>query len=128
MGHKASTVVDPHADDLERYQEFATLKGTKVTHVIDTHIQADHRSGGRELAVRTGAAYCLHEAADVTFPFTPLADDQELVCGNVVIRVLHACQDARAASAARPGARSGRICSRRRPATQLLLCSGWTAR
>ena len=52
-------------------------------------MQADHRSGGRELAARTGAAYCLHEAADVTFPFTPLADDQEILCGNVVIRVLH---------------------------------------
>lgn len=89
MGHGASTVVDPHADDLERYLEFAALKGTKITHVIDTHIQADHRSGGRELAARTGAAYCLHEAADVAFPFTPLADGQELVCGNVVIRVLH---------------------------------------
>ena len=70
MGHGASTVVDPHADDLERYLEFAALKGTKITHVIDTHIQADHRSGGRELAARTGAAYCLHEAADVAFPFT----------------------------------------------------------
>ena len=89
MGHQASTVGDPHADDLERYLEFATLKGTTITRVIDTHIQADHRSGGRALAARTGAAYGLHESADVAFPFTPLADGQELVCGNVVIRVLH---------------------------------------
>jgi glyoxylase-like metal-dependent hydrolase (beta-lactamase superfamily II) len=89
VGHKASTVVDPHADDLERYEAFATLKGTAITRVIDTHVQADHRSGGRELAARTGAQYCLHEAADVAFPFTPLHDGQELLCGNVVIRVLH---------------------------------------
>jgi glyoxylase-like metal-dependent hydrolase (beta-lactamase superfamily II) len=89
VGHKASTVVDPHADDLDRYQKFAALKGTNITRVIDTHIQADHRSGGRELAARTGADYCLHESADVVFPFTPLADGQDLDCGNVVIRVLH---------------------------------------
>jgi hydroxyacylglutathione hydrolase len=89
VGHGASTVVDPRADDLERYLDFAALKGTKITRVIDTHIQADHRSGGRELAARSGADYCLHEAADVAFPFTPLADGQELACGNVVIRVLH---------------------------------------
>jgi glyoxylase-like metal-dependent hydrolase (beta-lactamase superfamily II) len=89
VGHQASTVVDPHADDLERYVEFAALKGTAITRVIDTHIQADHRSGGRALAARTGARYCLHEAADVAFPFTPLADGQELACGNVEIRVLH---------------------------------------
>jgi glyoxylase-like metal-dependent hydrolase (beta-lactamase superfamily II) len=89
VGHKASTVVDPHADDLDRYLDFATFKGTAITRVIDTHIQADHRSGGRALAARTGAEYCLHESADVAFPFTPLTDGQELVCGNVVIRVLH---------------------------------------
>jgi hydroxyacylglutathione hydrolase len=89
VGHHASTVVDPQAQDLERYLEFAGLKQTKITHVIDTHIQADHRSGGRALAARTGAAYGLHESADVAFPFTPLADGQELVCGNVTTRVLH---------------------------------------
>jgi glyoxylase-like metal-dependent hydrolase (beta-lactamase superfamily II) len=89
VGHKASTVVDAHADDLERYLAFAALKGTRITRVIETHVHADHRSGGRALAARTGAAYCLHESADVAFPFTPLADGQEVVCGNVVIRVLH---------------------------------------
>jgi glyoxylase-like metal-dependent hydrolase (beta-lactamase superfamily II) len=89
VGHKASTVVDPHADDLDRYQAFAALKGTSITRVIDTHVQADHRSGGLELAARTGADYCLHASAGVAFPFTPLADGQELACGNVVIRVLH---------------------------------------
>jgi hydroxyacylglutathione hydrolase len=57
--------------------------------VIETHVQADHASGGRALAQRTGAVYCLHEAADVAFDFTPLADGQELECGNVTTRVLH---------------------------------------
>jgi hydroxyacylglutathione hydrolase len=89
VGHQASTVVDPQAQDLERYLEFAALKQTKIGYVIDTHIQADHRSGGRALAARTGAAYGLHESADVAFPFTPLVDGQELVCGNVTTRVLH---------------------------------------
>jgi hydroxyacylglutathione hydrolase len=89
VGHGASTVVDPQADDLERYLEFAALKQTKITHVIDTHIQADHESGGRALAARTGAAYGLHASADVAFPFTPLTDGQEVVCGNVITRVLH---------------------------------------
>jgi hydroxyacylglutathione hydrolase len=89
VGHGASTVVDPQAHDIERYLEFASLKQTKITYVIDTHIQADHESGGRALAARTGAAYGLHESADVAFPFTPLADGQELLCGNVTTRVLH---------------------------------------
>jgi len=89
VGHHASTVVDPQAQDLERYLEFAELKQTKIAYVIDSHIHADHESGGRALAARTGAAYGLHESADVAFPFTPLADGQALVCGNVTTRVLH---------------------------------------
>jgi hydroxyacylglutathione hydrolase len=68
---------------------YAELKRTKITHVIETHVQADHASGGLALAQETGAAYCLHEAADVAFDFTPLADGEELVCGNVTTRVLH---------------------------------------
>lgn len=84
-----STVVDPQENDVESYIEFAKLKGTKITHVIDTHIQADHVSGGRTLAAKTGAPYCLHQSADVVFDFTPLADGQEVDCGNVTIEVLH---------------------------------------
>jgi hydroxyacylglutathione hydrolase len=89
VGHGASTVVDPQADDLNSYVQFAELKGTRITRVIDTHVQADHMSGGRALAARTGAAYCLHESAGPTFAFVPLRDGQELDCGNVTIRVLH---------------------------------------
>jgi glyoxylase-like metal-dependent hydrolase (beta-lactamase superfamily II) len=61
----------------------------KITHLIDTHIHADHMSGGRTVAAMTGAAYCLHESADVAFDFTPLADGQEIICGNTIIKVLH---------------------------------------
>ncbi len=69
--------------------EFATAKGMEIKYVIDTHIQADHLSGGRSLSERTGAQYCLHMSADVGFPFTPQADGQELNLGNVTVKVLH---------------------------------------
>ena len=61
----------------------------EVKYVIDTHLQADHLSGGRRLAELAGARYCLHESADVAFDFTPLADGEELELGNVMMRVLH---------------------------------------
>jgi glyoxylase-like metal-dependent hydrolase (beta-lactamase superfamily II) len=57
--------------------------------VIDTHVHADHVSGERELAARTGAAIYLHKSADVAFPFSPVDDATELSLGNVVIRLLH---------------------------------------
>jgi glyoxylase-like metal-dependent hydrolase (beta-lactamase superfamily II) len=81
--------VDPQANDVEAYIQFAKAKGMEIKFVIDTHVQADHVSGGRKLAQLTGADYCLHEAADVAFDFTRLTDDQELDLGNVSIRVLH---------------------------------------
>ena len=57
--------------------------------MLDTHIQADHLSGGRRLAQLTGAKYCLHESADVSFYFNSVKDNQDLDLGNVAIRVLH---------------------------------------
>jgi hydroxyacylglutathione hydrolase len=82
-------VVDARADDVEAYAAFATAKHMRITHVIDTHIHADHRSGGLELARRIGADYCLHESADVKLPFTPLRDSQQIDLGNTKVTVLH---------------------------------------
>ena len=82
-------VVDPHERDLDAYIAFATEKGMRITHVIDTHVHADHRSGGPSLAQKAGAAYCLHESADVALPFSPVRDGQEIELGNTRVRVLH---------------------------------------
>jgi len=82
-------VVDPQERDVESYIAFADAKGLGITHVIDTHVHADHRSGGRLLAERTGAVYALHRSASVDFPFSPLDDGQEIEVGNTRIRVIH---------------------------------------
>ena len=81
--------MDPQAHDVDTYIQFANAKGMEIKYVVDTHVQADHLSGGRRLAQLTGADYCLHESADVAFDFTPLTDKQELDLGNVSILVLH---------------------------------------
>lgn len=82
-------VVDPQARDVEAYLEFAAAKGMRITHVIDTHVHADHRSGGADLARRASAQYCLHASAAMSAPFTPLRDGQELDLGNTRVTVLH---------------------------------------
>ena len=81
--------MDPQAKDVDSYIEFAKAKGMEIKYVIDTHIQADHLSGGVRLAQVTGADYCLHESADVSFDFTAVTDNKDLNLGNVAIRVLH---------------------------------------
>jgi glyoxylase-like metal-dependent hydrolase (beta-lactamase superfamily II) len=82
-------VVDPQARDVGSYIEFAEAKGMRITHVIDTHVHADHRSGGFELARRVDARYCLHEAADINVPFTALHDTEEIELGNTRVTVVH---------------------------------------
>jgi glyoxylase-like metal-dependent hydrolase (beta-lactamase superfamily II) len=88
-GQGLGAVVDPQEKDVEAYVAFAADKGLRITHVFETHVHADHRSGGRALAARTGALYCLHGAADVAFPFERLSDGQVIELGNTIVRVLH---------------------------------------
>lgn len=82
-------VVDPRAEDVDSYIGFANDKHMRITHVIDTHVHADHLSGGAALARRAGAEYCLHESADYTGPFTQLTDGQDIELGNTHVTVLH---------------------------------------
>lgn len=82
-------VVDAHEEDVDEYAAFAAAKGMRITHVIDTHVHADHLSGGHALAARVGASYCLHESADVALAFTPVRDEQVIELGNTRVKVLH---------------------------------------
>lgn len=83
--------VDPVLGDEDWFMNEAAKQDVKITRVIDTHVHADHFSGGRALAEKTGALYCLHESnsSRVTFPFEPLKDKQRIMVGNVVVEVLH---------------------------------------
>lgn len=81
--------VDIREEDVDAAIEFATSKGMRITYVIDTHVHADHRSGGLALADQAKARYCLHESARVSRPFEALHDGQVLEFGNTSIEVLH---------------------------------------
>lgn len=83
--------VDVVAGDEEWFVEQARQANVQITHVIDTHVHADHYSGGRKLAQMLGTSYCLHESdrGKVAFDFEPLRDGQKLDLGNVQVEVLH---------------------------------------
>lgn len=88
-GQGICCVVDPHEADVDAYIEFATAKAMRIAYVFETHVHADHRSGGRELAAKSGAKYALHRDANVAFPFEPLDDGHVIELGNTIVRVLH---------------------------------------
>ena len=86
-----AVAVDPVLGDEDWFLAEAKKQDVKITHVIDTHVHADHYSGGRALAEKCGGLYCLHESnADrLSFPFEALRDRQHIVVGNVVVEVIH---------------------------------------
>lgn len=71
------------------YLDFAESIGAKVTHVFDTHLHADHISGGRTIAEKTSAKYWLppKDATEVTFDYQPLEDGNDVTIGNTTINI-----------------------------------------
>ncbi|SDN42454.1 Glyoxylase, beta-lactamase superfamily II [Psychrobacillus sp. OK028] len=73
----------------EIFTKFAEEKGVKIKHVFDTHLHADHISGGRHIAAATGATYYLppKDAEEVVFDYTPLTDGLTVQLGSSEIEV-----------------------------------------
>ncbi|WP_226581871.1 MBL fold metallo-hydrolase [Halobacillus litoralis] len=71
------------------YVEFAKELGVKITNVFDTHLHADHISGGRKIAEQTGAVYWLppEDAGEVTFDYKPLRDGDHVTVGSTNIDI-----------------------------------------
>lgn len=90
-GQQKAVAVDVVAGDEDWFIEEASKADVRITHVIDTHVHADHVSGGLALARQAGAAYHLHESnlGRVGFEFSLLRDGQRLESGNVLVDVMH---------------------------------------
>jgi glyoxylase-like metal-dependent hydrolase (beta-lactamase superfamily II) len=71
------------------FEEFAKEKGVKIKALVDTHLHADHISGGRKLSEKTGSMYYLppKDAEEVTFDYTPLEEGSDIKVGQSVITI-----------------------------------------
>ncbi len=85
----AAVVVDPGRDRIHDYVALARRKGLTITHVVDTHIHADHVSGNQALAALAGATLHIHAAAEARYRHLPLEHGNEIRIGNVSLRVIH---------------------------------------
>ncbi|MFC4322989.1 MBL fold metallo-hydrolase [Litchfieldia salsa] len=76
---------------LEPYEEFLTNHSIELTHVFDTHLHADHISGGRRIAEKLGATYYLppKDAGEVTFQHQPIEDSNEMIVGHSTIKAIY---------------------------------------
>jgi len=83
-----AAVVDPDRE-VQKYLDTAQSRGLKITHIIETHLHADHVSGNSDLAACTGADIYLHENSGAEFPHKTLKQNDVVELGNIRLHVLH---------------------------------------
>jgi len=89
-GHSGEAViVDPGRDRVDEYIARARKKGLQISHIVETHLHADHVSGNRELAAKTRARILVHHSVQAAFDHTALRDGDEIRLGTVLLKVLH---------------------------------------
>ena len=74
-------VIDPQRD-IDRVLDLLSQHDVRLTHVFETHIHNDYVTGGLALAERTGAAYRVNGADEVSFDRTPIADGEQVAVGT----------------------------------------------
>jgi len=75
---------------LEVYESLLAERGATLVQVLDTHVHADHLSGGPELARRAGAPFFVAagEGFELHAAVQPITDGTELSFGGSSIRVI----------------------------------------
>lgn len=78
------------------YRELVAAAGATVSYIFDTHVHADHISGGPALAQETGAPYFVHaydaihpiDMLPARMPYTSIEDGQQFPLGKISIKAI----------------------------------------
>jgi glyoxylase-like metal-dependent hydrolase (beta-lactamase superfamily II)/rhodanese-related sulfurtransferase len=86
---RSAVIVDPHRR-VDEYLAFLKERGLTLAAIVDTHLQADHISGGSDLQRRTGAPYHGHPAdfTSPSFPMVPVTDGSTIRLGRLEMRAV----------------------------------------
>ncbi|HWQ14879.1 MAG TPA: MBL fold metallo-hydrolase [Roseiflexaceae bacterium] len=90
-----AAVIDP-LRHTGHYTRAVAAAGARLTHIFDTHVHADHISGGPQLSRETGAPYYVHpydaihpiDMLPARIAYTPLEDGQVFQVGQLSLRVI----------------------------------------
>ncbi|MHC4415987.1 MAG: MBL fold metallo-hydrolase [Planctomycetota bacterium] len=82
-----AAVVDPAVQE-SVYVRAAQREGLRISHVLETHVHADHISRARALCTAVGAQLLMAPNDRVTFGYTAITDGQDLCIGDVSIEAV----------------------------------------
>lgn len=86
---KEAILVDPLLGRVGDYLQLLAARGLRLTHLIDTHVHADHLSGAAALREKTGAAYLMHKNSVAKCVTQRVQDGESLQLGDIKIQFLH---------------------------------------
>ncbi|WP_262421917.1 MBL fold metallo-hydrolase [Bacillus aquiflavi] len=82
-----AALIDPNRH-IDIYLELAKKENATIEHILDSHLHADHISGGAEIAKITGATYYLNSSEGAKISFEPLEKHDVIKFGDVHVEVL----------------------------------------
>lgn len=86
----SALAVDPRLDLVERLTEALAARGLRLVYALDTHTHADHLSGVRALAERTGATVVAHAASGLRGAVRRVRGGERLRLGATSVEILDA--------------------------------------
>ena len=87
---RTALAIDPRVDQVDRLVEAVTARDARLVYVLDTHTHADHLSGVRRLAQRTGATVLAHAVSKLRGPDRHVQGGTTLELGSQSVAILDA--------------------------------------
>lgn len=81
-------VVDPKRD-IQDYLDIAYQEGMRITHIVNTHLHADHISGDQELSAATGADIYINDSVEISYAHKGIEQGDIFTLGAAKVEVLH---------------------------------------
>jgi sulfur dioxygenase len=85
---KVAALIDPVIEQVERDLARVAALGLKLVNTIETHVHADHVTGGSTLAERTGSKPVVHKDSPVTCEAVRLGQGDRFRVGALELAVL----------------------------------------
>ena len=89
-GSRTALAIDPRLDHVDRFLDALAARDLRLVGALDTHTHADHLSGVRRLAQRTGAAVYAHGASKLSGTAQRLQGGAGFALGGARVEVLDA--------------------------------------